>query len=138
MLQQSGVSVPPVLSAPPPPLHAPVVPSILSGPPVGTSPLQPVTLAFTSPVLSSVCPQPPVPPASAVTTTAVAVSVTTSVLVAPAARSQYQLQLLPQILDPRLTLTLRRRSLCCLDRDRMRPRRLLLLQMFRFGYPFGV
>jgi hypothetical protein len=88
MLQQSGVSVPPVQSAPPPPLHAPVVPSILSGPPVGTSPLRPVTLAFTSPVLSSVCPQPPVPPASAVTTTVVAVSVTTSVPAAPAARPQ--------------------------------------------------
>jgi hypothetical protein len=90
MLQQSGVSVPPVLSAPPPPLHTPVVPSILSGPPVGTSPLRPVTLAFTSPVLSSVCSQPPVPPASAVTTTAVAVSVTTSVPVAPAARPQFE------------------------------------------------
>jgi hypothetical protein len=88
MLQQSGVSVPPVLSAPPPPLNAPVVPLILSGPPVGTSPLRPVTLAFTSPVLSSVCPQPPVPPASAVTTTTVAVSVTTSVPVAPVARPQ--------------------------------------------------
>jgi hypothetical protein len=86
MLQQSGVSVPPVQSAPPPPLHAPVVPSILLGLPVGTSPLRPVTLAFTSPVLSSVCLQPPVPPASAVTTTAVAVSVTTSVPAAPAAR----------------------------------------------------
>ena len=85
MLQHSGISVPPVQSAPPPPLHAPVVPSILSGPPVGTSPLRPVTLAFTSPVLSSVCPQPPVPPASAV-----AVSVTTSVLVAPAARPQFE------------------------------------------------
>jgi hypothetical protein len=45
-------------------------------------------LVFTSPVLSSVCPQPPVPPASAVTTTAVAVSVTASVPVAPAARPQ--------------------------------------------------
>jgi hypothetical protein len=86
MLQQSGVSVPPVQSAPPPPLHAPVVPSILSGPPVGTSPLRPVTLAFTSPVLSSVCPQPPVPPASVVSTTAVAISVTTSLPTAPAAR----------------------------------------------------
>jgi hypothetical protein len=47
-------------------------------------------------------------------------------------------KLLQQILDPRLTLTPRRRSLCCLDRAQMRPRRLLLLQMFRFGYPFGV
>jgi hypothetical protein len=91
MLQQSDVSVPPVQSAPPPPLHAPVVPAIQSGPPVptvGPSPLRSVTLAFTSPVLSSVCPQPPVPPASAVTTTVVAVSMTTSVLAAPAARPQ--------------------------------------------------
>ena len=133
MLQHSGVSVPPVQSAPPPSLQAPVVPALQSGPPLtsvgpSSSPLRPVTPAFTSPVLSSVCPQPPVPPASAVTTTAVAVSVTTS---DPAASerslspSQYQLQFLQQILDPRLTLTPSRRSLCCLDRDRMRPRRLL-------------
>jgi hypothetical protein len=92
MLQHSGVSVPTVQSAPPPPLHAPVVPAIQSGPPVPTvgpsSPLRPVTLAFTSPVLSSVCPQPLVPPASAVTTTYVAVSVTTSVPAASAARPQ--------------------------------------------------
>jgi hypothetical protein len=93
MLQHSGVSVPPVQSAPPPPLKAPVVPAIQSGPPLpsvgpSSSPLRPVTLAFTSPVLSSVCPQPPVPPASAVTTPAVAVSVTTSVPAAPAARPQ--------------------------------------------------
>jgi hypothetical protein len=89
MLQHSGVSVPPVQSAPPPPLQAPVVPALQSGPPfpsVGLSPLRPVTLAFTSPVLSSVCPQPPVPPASAVTTTVVAVPVATSVPAASAAR----------------------------------------------------
>jgi hypothetical protein len=85
MLQHSGISAPPVQSAPPSSLYAPVVPSILSAPPAVTSPLRPVTLAFTSPVLSSVCPQPLVPPASAVTTTAVAVSVTASVPVAPAA-----------------------------------------------------
>jgi hypothetical protein len=88
MLQHSGVSVPPVQSAPPPPLQAPVVPALQSGPPfpsVGPSPLRPVTLAFTSPVLSSVCPQ---PPASAVTTTVVAVSVTPLVPAASAARSQ--------------------------------------------------
>jgi hypothetical protein len=91
MLQHSGVSVPPVQSAPPPPLQAPVVPALQSGPPfpsVGLSPLRPVTLAFTSPVLSSVCPQPPVPPASAVTTTVVVVSMTTSVPTASAARPQ--------------------------------------------------
>jgi hypothetical protein len=59
MLQHSGVSVPPVQSAPPPPLQAPVVPAIQTGPlipSVGPSLLRPVTLAFTSPVLSSVCP----------------------------------------------------------------------------------
>jgi hypothetical protein len=56
------------------------VPALQLGPPVGpsSSPLRSVTLAFTSPVFSSVCPQPSVPPASAVPTTAVAVSVTTS------------------------------------------------------------
>jgi hypothetical protein len=32
MLQHSGVSIPPVQSAPPPPLQAPVVPAIQSGP----------------------------------------------------------------------------------------------------------
>jgi hypothetical protein len=74
MLQHSGVSIPLVQSALPPPLHAPVVPAIQPGPPLpsvgpSSSPLRPVTLAFTSPVLSSVCPQPSVPPASVVTTT---------------------------------------------------------------------
>jgi hypothetical protein len=79
--------------APPPLLQAPVVPAIQSGPPLpsvgpSSSPLRPVTLTFTSPVLSSVCPQPPVPPASAVTTTVVAVSVTTSDPTASAAQPQ--------------------------------------------------
>jgi hypothetical protein len=93
MLQHSGVSVPPIQSAPPPSLQAPVVLAIQTGPSLpsvgpSSSPLRPVTLAFTSPVLSSVCPQPSVPPASAVTTPAVAVSVTTSVPAASAARPQ--------------------------------------------------
>jgi hypothetical protein len=80
MLQHSGISIPPVQSVPPPPLQAPVVPALQPGPPVGpsSSPLWPVTLAFTSPVFSSVSPQPSEPPASAVPTTVVAVSVTTS------------------------------------------------------------
>jgi hypothetical protein len=98
MLQHSGVSVPPVQSAPPPPLQAPVVPAIQTGPPlpsVGPSPLRPVTLAFTSPVLSSICPQPPMPPASAVTTPAMAVSVTTSVPAASVARPQSESVLAP-------------------------------------------
>jgi hypothetical protein len=87
MLHHTGVSIPPVQSAPPPPLQAPVVPAIQPGPSLPTigpssSPLRPVTLVFTSPVISSVSPQPPVPPASAVTTAVVAVSVTSS---APAA-----------------------------------------------------
>jgi hypothetical protein len=93
MLQRSGVSIPPVQSAPPPLLQAPVVSAIQSGPPLPSvgptsSLLRPVTLAFTSPVLSSVCPQQPVPPASAVPTTAVAVSVTTSDPAASAAQPQ--------------------------------------------------
>jgi periplasmic protein TonB len=90
MLQHTGVSIPPVQSAPPPPLQAPVVPAIQPGPPFPTigpssSPLRPVTLVFMSPIFSSVCPQPPVPPASAVTTAAVVVSVTTSAPAAPTA-----------------------------------------------------
>jgi hypothetical protein len=93
MLRRSGVSIPPVQSAPPPPLQAPVVPAIQPGPPLpivgpSSSPLRPVTLAFTSPVFMSVCPQPPVPPASVVTTAAVAVSVATSDPAAPAAQPQ--------------------------------------------------
>jgi hypothetical protein len=145
MLQHSGVSVPSVQSAPPPPLQAPVVPAIQTGPPLPSvgpsSPLRPVTLAFTSPVLSSVCPQPPVPPVSAVTTSVVAVYVTTSIPAASAARPQSESVPAPaSTADPgsETDSDPRRRSLCCLDHDRMRPRRLLPLQIFRFGYPFGV
>jgi hypothetical protein len=90
MLQHTGVSIPPVQSAPPPPLQAPVVPAIQLGPPLpivgpSSSPLWPITLVFTLPVISSVSPQPPVPPASAVTTDVVAVSVTSSAPAAPVA-----------------------------------------------------
>ena len=144
MLQHSSVSVPPVQSAPPPPLQVPVVPALQSGPPfpsVGPSLLRPVTLSFTSPVLSSVCPQPPVPPASAATTTVVVVSVTTLDSAAPAARPQSEsVPALAFTADPgsETDSDPRRRSLCYLDRDRMRPRRLLPPQMCRFGYPFGV
>jgi hypothetical protein len=61
MLQHSGISIPPVQSAPPPPLQAPVVPALPAGPPLpvvgpSSSPLRLVTLVFTSPVISSVCP----------------------------------------------------------------------------------
>jgi hypothetical protein len=91
MLQHTGVPIPPVQSAPPPPLQAPVVPAIQTGPPLPTvgpssSSLQSVTLVFTSPVISSVSSQPPVPPAPAVTTAAVAVSVTSTAPAAPAAQ----------------------------------------------------
>jgi hypothetical protein len=93
MLQHTSVSISPVQSAPPPPLQARVVPAIQPGPPLPTigpssSPLWPGTLVFTSPVFSSVCPQPPVPPASAVTTAVVVVFVTTSAPAAPAAQPQ--------------------------------------------------
>jgi hypothetical protein len=91
MLQHTGVPIPPIQSASPPPLQAPVVPAIQPGPPLPTvgpssSPLRPVTLVFTLPVIGSVSYQPPVPPAPAVTTTAVAVSVTSSASAAPAAQ----------------------------------------------------
>jgi hypothetical protein len=91
MLQHTGVPIPPVQSAPPPPLQAPIVPAIQSGPPLPTagpssSPLRPVTLVFLSSVIRSVSSQPPVPPAPAVTTGAVAVSVTSSAPAAPTAQ----------------------------------------------------
>jgi hypothetical protein len=89
MLQHTGVLIPPVQSAPPPPIQAAIVPAIQVGPPLpsvgpSSSPLRPVTLVFTSPVINSVSSQPLVPPAPAVTTTAVAVTVTSSALAAPA------------------------------------------------------
>jgi hypothetical protein len=90
MLQHTGVPIPPVQSAPPPPLQAPVVPAIQAGPPLPTvgpssSPLRPVTLVSSSPVINFVSTQSPVPPAPAVTTATVAVSVTSSAPAAPAA-----------------------------------------------------
>jgi hypothetical protein len=91
MLQHTGVPIPPVQSAPPPPLQALVVPAIQLRPPLPTvgpssSPLQSVTLVFTSPVIGFVSSQPPVPPAPSVTTAVVAVSVTSSAPAAPAAQ----------------------------------------------------
>jgi hypothetical protein len=89
MLQHTGVPIPPVQSAPPPPLQAAIVPAIQVGPPLPTvgpssSPLQPVTLVFSSPVISFVSTQPPVPRTPAVTTAVVAVSMTSSAPAAPA------------------------------------------------------
>jgi hypothetical protein len=52
------------------------------------SPLSPVTLDFSSPVIGSVSTQPLVPPTPAVTTAAVAVSVTTSAPTNPASQPQ--------------------------------------------------
>jgi hypothetical protein len=146
VLQHTGVQIPPVQSAPPLALQAAVVPALQAGPPLpsfgpSSSPLRSVTLVFLSPVISSVSAQPLVPPAPAITTTAVAVSVASSAPAAPAAQpqpSQYQLQLLRQILDPRLSLTLSWRLLFCHDHDRMCPRLLLPLLVYRFGFPFGV
>jgi hypothetical protein len=91
MLQHTGVPIPPIQSAPPPPLQAPVVLAIQPGPPLRTlgpssSPLRSVTLVFTSPVIGSVSSQPLVPPASAITTAVVAMSVTPSASAAPVAQ----------------------------------------------------
>jgi hypothetical protein len=90
ILQHTGVQLPPVQSAPPPALQAAIVPAIQVGPSLPSfgpspSPLRPVTLDFSSPIIGSVSPQPPVPLAPAVTTAAVAVSMTTSAPIAPAA-----------------------------------------------------
>eukprot|EP00267_Zea_mays_P035421 XP_008671205.1 vegetative cell wall protein gp1-like [Zea mays] len=95
MLQHTGVQIHPVQSAPPPPLQAVAMPAIQEGPPLpsvgpSTSPLRPVTLVFSSPIISSVSTQPPVPPAPAVTTTAVAVSVASSAPAAPAAQPPFK------------------------------------------------
>jgi hypothetical protein len=67
------------------------VPAIQPGPPLPTvgpssSPLQLVTLVFTSPVIGSVSTQSLVPTAPAVTTAAVVVSMTSSPSAAPAAQ----------------------------------------------------
>jgi hypothetical protein len=91
ILQHTGVPIPPVQSAPPPALQTAIVPAIQAGPPLPTvglssSPLQPVTLVFSSPVISSVSSQPPVPPAPAVTTAAMAVFVTSLASAAPVAQ----------------------------------------------------
>jgi hypothetical protein len=91
MLQHTDVPIPPIQSAPPPPLQDLVVLAIQPGPPLRTlgpssSPLRSVTLVFTSPVIGFVSSQPLVPPASAITTAVVAVSVTPSASAAPAAQ----------------------------------------------------
>jgi hypothetical protein len=92
ILQHTGDQIPPVQSAPPPALQAAVVPAIQAGPPLPTvgpssSPLRPITLVFSSPVISS---QSLVPPAPIVTTAAVAVSMTSSAPAAPAVQPQFE------------------------------------------------
>jgi hypothetical protein len=91
ILQHTGAQIPPVQSAPPLDLQAAVVLALQAGPPLpsfgpSSSPLLPVTLVFSLPVISSISAQSPVPPAPAVTTAVVAVSVTSSASVAPAAQ----------------------------------------------------
>jgi hypothetical protein len=74
-------------------LQVAIVLAIQAGPPLPSfgpspSPLRPVTLDFSSPVISSVSAQPPAP---AITTAAVAVFVTTSAPAAPAVQPQSDL-----------------------------------------------
>jgi hypothetical protein len=76
------------------------VPAIQAGPPlptVGTSssPLRPVTLVFSSSIISSISTQPLVPPAPTITTAAVAVSVTSSALAAPTSQPPSESVLAP-------------------------------------------
>ena len=146
MLQHSGVSVPPVQSAPPPPLQAPIVPAIQSGPlflllvllPLrsGRSPWTSHRQSLALLVLSRQCHQLLLLPL--LLWRCLRLLRLRQLLQRSLRLSQYQLQLLQQILDPRLTLTHSWRSLYCLDRDRMHPRNLLPLLMCRFGFPFGV
>jgi hypothetical protein len=141
MLQHTGVPIPPVQSAPPPPLHAAVVPAIQARPPLPTvdpssSPLRPVTLVFSSPVISSVSTQPPVPPAPVVTTAAVAVSVTS---LAPAAQPPSESVPAPaSTVDPRSETDSNSQLAFALLPRPDAPHHLLPLLMCRFGFPFGV
>jgi hypothetical protein len=91
ILQHTGVQLPPVQSGPPLALQAAIVPALQAGPPVPSfgpspSPLRPVTLDFSAPVVGTVSAQLPVPPAPAITTAAVAVSVTTPAPADPASQ----------------------------------------------------
>jgi hypothetical protein len=93
ILQHTSVQIPPVKPPPPSALQAAVVPAIQTGPPLpsfgpSSSPIRPVTLDFSSTVISFVSAQPPVPPALTVTTAVVAVSVISSAPAAPAAQPQ--------------------------------------------------
>jgi hypothetical protein len=81
ILQHIVVQLPPVQSASPPALQAAIVLALQAGPPLPSfgpspSPLRPVTLDFSSPVVGTISAQPSVPPAPAVTTAIVAISVT--------------------------------------------------------------
>jgi hypothetical protein len=107
ILQHIGVQIPPVQSAPPQALQAAVVPVIQAGPPLSSfgpssSPIQLVTLDFSSPVIGSLSAQPPVPPAPAVTTATVTGSVTSLAPAAAAARPQSESVPAPaSMADPR-------------------------------------
>jgi hypothetical protein len=122
------------------------VPAIQAGPPLpsvgpSTSLIRPVTLDFSSPVISSVSAQPPVPPALAVTTAAVTVSVTSSAPAATTVHPQSKSVPAPASTadpgfetdsDPQLVFAF-------LPRPRPdAPRLLLPLLVCRFGFPFGV
>jgi hypothetical protein len=141
ILQHTGVPFPLVQSAPPLALQAIVVPAIQSGPQLHSfgptiSPLRPVTLDFSTQVVGPVNAQPPVPPASVVTTPIVAISVTapTPADQAPQlASDQHQLQPLQQILDLGLTPTPCSCLRCFLFLDLMRLLFLILPLGSRIG-----
>jgi hypothetical protein len=63
-MAKGHISLSPVQSAPPPALQAAIVPALQAGPPLppfGPSPLRPITLDFSSPVVGTLSAQPPVP-----------------------------------------------------------------------------
>jgi hypothetical protein len=96
ILQHIGVQLPQVQSALPPAIQAVVVLALRLGPPLHSlgpsiSLLRLVTLDFTTPVVRPVSAQPPVPPASAVTTATVAVSVTALALADPVPQPKSEL-----------------------------------------------
>jgi hypothetical protein len=104
ILQHTDVQLPPVQS-PPLALQVAVVPTLPVGPPLSSfgpsSPLRPVTLDFSSPVVGPISAQSPVPPAPAVTTAAMVVSVTAPAPKDPASQPSSELVPAPaSTIDP--------------------------------------
>eukprot|EP00267_Zea_mays_P054363 XP_020407593.1 calphotin-like [Zea mays] len=146
MAPEQARQIPPIHAAPPLALQVAIVPAIQVGPPLpsvgpSTSPIRSITLDFSSPVISSVSAQPPVPPTLVVTTAAVAVSVTSSALTAPVAQPQSEsVPALASTADPESeTDSDPHLAFALLPRPRPNaPPPPPSTSGYRFGFPFGV